>query len=114
MRWPCWSRCWCTRPSRSSGATIEHHTVSAGWPATLRYGPVTLRPLGYRDARAWRAVRRRNAAWLQQWDATVPAGGTERPATFRTLVGRLNRHARHGHGMPFALDVEGKFSGQVT
>jgi ribosomal-protein-alanine N-acetyltransferase len=88
--------------------------VSAGWPATLHYGPVTLRPLAYRDARAWRAVRRRNAAWLQQWDATVPPTGTERPATFRTLVARLNRHARHGQGMPFALDVEGRFSGQVT
>ena len=88
--------------------------MTAGWPATLRYGPVTLRPLAYRDVRAWRAVRRRNAVWLQPWDATVPPGGTERPATFRTLVARLNRHARHGQGMPFALDVDGQFSGQVT
>jgi ribosomal-protein-alanine N-acetyltransferase len=88
--------------------------VSPGWPATLRYGEVTLRPLAYRDARAWRAVRRRNAAWLQQWDATVPPEGNERPASFRTLVARLNRHARNGQGMPFALDVEGQFAGQVT
>jgi ribosomal-protein-alanine N-acetyltransferase len=88
--------------------------MTPGWPATLRHGPVTLRPLAHRDARAWRAVRRRNAAWLQPWDATVPPGGTERPASFRTLVGRLNRQARHGHGMPFALDVDGRFSGQVT
>jgi ribosomal-protein-alanine N-acetyltransferase len=85
-----------------------------GWPATLQYGPVTLRPLALRDARAWRAVRRRNAAWLQPWDATVPPGGSERPATFRTLVSRLNRNARHGLGMPFAVDVDGRFSGQVT
>src|SRR4051794_31851740 len=88
--------------------------MNTGWPATLQYGPVTLRPLSYRDARAWRAVRRRNAAWLQPWDATVPPGGNERPATFRTLVARLNRHARQGQGMPFALDVDGQFSGQVT
>jgi [ribosomal protein S5]-alanine N-acetyltransferase len=88
--------------------------VSPGWPATLRYGEVTLRPLAYRDARAWRAVRRRNAAWLQQWDATVPPEGNERPASYRTLVARLNRHARNGQGMPFALDVEGQFAGQVT
>ena len=88
--------------------------MSPGWPATLRYGEVTLRPLAYRDARAWRAVRRRNAAWLQQWDATVPPEGNERPASFRTLVARLNRHARNGQGMPFALDVEGQFAGQVT
>jgi ribosomal-protein-alanine N-acetyltransferase len=88
--------------------------MSTGWPATLQYGAVTLRPLAYRDARAWRAVRRRNAAWLQPWDATVPPGGAERPASFRTLVSRLNRYARHGQGMPFAIDVDGRFSGQVT
>jgi [ribosomal protein S5]-alanine N-acetyltransferase len=88
--------------------------MTPGWPATLRYGPVTLRPLGYRDVRAWRAVRRRNAVWLQPWDATMPPGGSERPATFRTLVARLNRLARQGQGMPFALDVDGHISGQVT
>jgi ribosomal-protein-alanine N-acetyltransferase len=88
--------------------------MNTGWPVTLHNGAVTLRPLAYRDARAWRAVRRRNAAWLQPWDATVPPGGAERPASFRTLVSRLNRYARHGQGMPFAIDVDGRFSGQVT
>ena len=88
--------------------------MTSGWPATLQYGPVTLRPLAYRDARAWRAVRRRNAAWLMPWDATIPPGGNERPASFRTLVSRLNRHARQGQGMPFAIDVDGQFAGQVT
>jgi [ribosomal protein S5]-alanine N-acetyltransferase len=88
--------------------------MTPGWPATLQYGEVTLRPLRYRDARAWRAVRRRNAAWLRQWDATVPPGGSERPATFHTLVARLNRHARQGQGMPFVVEVGGVFAGQVT
>ena len=88
--------------------------VSLGWPVTLQYGDVTLRPLGYRDARAWRAVRRRNVAWLVPWDATVPPGGNERPATFRALVARLNRLARQGSCMPFAVEVDGRFAGQVT
>ena len=88
--------------------------TSPGWPATLQYGAVTLRPLRYRDARAWRAVRRRNAAWLLPWDATVPPGGTERPATFRSLVGRMQRNARQGLGMAFAIEVDGRFAGQVT
>src|SRR3954469_3432803 len=88
--------------------------MNPGWPVTLQYGDVTLRPLAYRDARAWRAVRRRNAAGLIPWDATVPPGGHERPATFRTLVTRLHRHARHGTTYPFAIDVEGRFAGQVT
>ena len=88
--------------------------MNPGWPATLHYGDVTLRPLRFRDARAWRAVRRRNAGWLQPWEATVPPGGTERPATFRSLVARMHRHARQGLGMPFAIEVDGRFAGQVT
>jgi ribosomal-protein-alanine N-acetyltransferase len=88
--------------------------MTTGWPVTLRHGGITLRPLRYRDARAWRAVRRRNAAWLQPWDATVPPGGAERPASFRSLVGRLQRQARHGAGMPFAIEVDGRFAGQIT
>jgi ribosomal-protein-alanine N-acetyltransferase len=51
---------------------------------------------------------------LQLWAATVPPGGTERPASFRGLVARLQSNARQGLGMPFAIDVEGRFAGQVT
>ena len=89
--------------------------MSAGWPVTLQYGDVTLRPLRYRDARAWRAVRRRNAAWLQPWEATVPPGGGERAATFRSHAVTLGaRIARQGLGMPFAIEVDGRFAGQIT
>jgi ribosomal-protein-alanine N-acetyltransferase len=88
--------------------------MSTWWPATLHHGEVAVRPLRYRDARAWRAVRRRNAAWLQPWDATVPQGSSERPASFRSLVSRMHRDARQGHGMPFVVDVGGRFAGQVT
>ena len=85
-----------------------------GWPATLRHGDVTVRPLGRGDAKAWKAVRRANAEWLRPWDATVPPGGSERPTTFRALVRRLDRLARSGACMPFAIDVGGQFAGQVT
>ena len=85
-----------------------------GWPATLRHGEVTVRPLKYGDANAWRAARRANADWLKPWDATVPPGGGDRPATFRALVRRLDRTARSGACMPFAIDVNGRFAGQIT
>ena len=84
------------------------------WPVTLRRGEVTLRPLESGDAKAWREVRVRNAAWLKPWDATVPPGAHGRPASFRVLVRRLSRLARDDQAMPFAVVVDGAFVGQVT
>jgi ribosomal-protein-alanine N-acetyltransferase len=89
-------------------------STASGWPVVLRHGEVTLRPLAQSDGRAWKAARRANADWLRPWDATVPPGGSERPSTFRGLVRRLERSAREGSTMPFAIDVDGRFAGQVT
>jgi ribosomal-protein-alanine N-acetyltransferase len=88
--------------------------AAPGWPAVLQHGEVTVRPLAYADARAWKAARKANADWLRPWDATVPPGGAERPASFRALVRRLDRSARIGATMPFAIDVDGQFAGQIT
>ena len=86
----------------------------SAWPVWLSSGEVTVRPLAYRDARAWRSARRRNAAWLRPWDATVPRGSDARSTSFRSLVWRLNRLARAGTTYPFAIEVGGRFAGQVT
>jgi ribosomal-protein-alanine N-acetyltransferase len=85
-----------------------------GWPAWLSTGEITLRPLAPGDRRAWRDARMRNAAWLRPWDATVPPGSGGRPSSYRSLVRRLNRQAREGTTMPFAIEVDGSFAGQVT
>jgi [ribosomal protein S5]-alanine N-acetyltransferase len=85
-----------------------------GWPARLTAGEVTLRPIEISDQAAWRSARQRNAAWLTPWDATVPPGGDARPSTFRQLVRRLNRLARAGTTYPFAIEVSGRFAGQLT
>ena len=85
-----------------------------GWPARLTAGEVTVRPLTYSDATAWRDARRRNVAWLAPWDATVPPGSDARPSSFRALVRRLHRQARQGTTYSFAIDVDGRFAGQVT
>ena len=88
--------------------------MSRGWPARLHAGDITVRPLAASDARAWRDARRRNAAWLIPWDATVPPGAEGRPSTFPSLVRRLHRQARRGTTYPFAIEVDGQFAGQVT
>lgn len=75
---------------------------------------VTLRPLRASDAEPWRDARRRNAAWLAPWDATAPPGTDAKPVSFRTLIRRLTRSARAGTTLPFAVEVDGRFAGQLT
>jgi ribosomal-protein-alanine N-acetyltransferase len=88
--------------------------VVKGWPARLTSEEVTLRPLARSDERAWRSARSRNAAWLLPWEATVPPNGDLRPTSYRQLVRSLERQARAGETFPFAVEVAGRFSGQLT
>lgn len=85
-----------------------------GWPAVLRHGEITLRPLRASDERAWRESRAVSVAWLAPWDATVPPGSEPRPTSFRSMVRGMRRRAREGSTYPFALVVDGRFVGQVS
>ena len=88
--------------------------MTAGWPAVLSHGPLRLRPLAQSDRRAWRRVRQRNLAWLSRWDATTPAGSEARPHTFGAMVRAMHREARAGRQLPFAVEYDGEFVGQLT
>ncbi len=87
-----------------------------GWPITLNAGPVGLRPLRVRDARALRATRARNAEWLRPWEPTHP----EMPlrsssiAPYVAMIQAIRREARHGIAMPWSITYEGVFAGQLT
>ncbi len=66
------------------------------------------------DGRAWSEVRRRNAEWLRQWEATVPPGDPSAPRNFKALVRELRHQAKEGRTLPFAVTVGDRFVGQVT
>ncbi len=59
-------------------------------------------------------MRARNAAWLQPWEATLPAQHEPMPRTFRSMVRDLRAQASQGRTLPLVLTVEGRFAGQVT
>ena len=59
------------------------------------------------DAKAWADVRRRNAAWLTPWEATLPPGDRTAPKSFRGLVRDLHRQARERRALPFAVTACG-------
>lgn len=87
------------------------------WPVTLTEDDVSLRPLRYSDAGAWREVRRRNSEWLRPWEATLPPEAVsegDTPPTFTMMVRRMRREAREGRTLPWVLAYQGRLVGQVT
>lgn len=77
---------------------------TGGWPVTLEDGDLLLRPLRYRDRSEWMALKRRNAQWLQPWEASAPAPGGPLP-TYRDMVAALNRQARAGLTLPWVITL---------
>lgn len=82
--------------------------------ASVTDGPVTLRPIRYRDASAWRRVRMDNRDWLNQWDATSPMGTADVPPTFAAMVRILRHDARAGRTIPWVILYQGRLVGQLT
>jgi len=88
--------------------------MALGWPVRLEEGDVVLRPLRRRDSEHWLALRSRNAAWLDPWEATAPQPAGHRPPTFAGFVRTLARQAREGTALPFAIEYRGELVGQLT
>ena len=87
--------------------------MAIDWPVELRDGEVGLRPLRYRDGRAWRRLREQNGPWLAPWEATSPDAQSP-PLTFRQLVRTMNAEARAGRALPFAITLGEEMVGQLS
>ena len=72
------------------------------WPVSLAHGPVGLRPIRRRDARAWFEARGRNGGWTTPWDGTRPSDAAEDDFTFEqgSRVFQLSSHV-HKRGKHF-------------
>ncbi len=75
---------------------------------------VRLRPIAQADRHTWRRVRQANAAWLGPWDATAPASSRAQPRSFAAMVRTMRREARAGRQLPFVIELDGRFVGQLT
>lgn len=79
---------------------------------TLTEGPVTIRPVRLRDARALERELADNRGWLRTWEATNPHG----PMNFdvRSSIRALQQNARAGLGVPFVIEWNGELAGQLN
>lgn len=101
------------------------------WPVILRDdslrapgGTLLLRRLRRADRDAWMDLRADNQDWLERWEATTPAptgldrqgrhrgwpGRTQptRPPSFTGYVRALDKAARDGSTLPFAVELDGE------
>jgi len=92
-----------------------------GWPA--RPGPlrvagglVRLRPVRLRDAGEWSSIRIRDEAQLQPWEPTGTGSwrGRNNGAAWPMVCSSMRASARRGVMLPFAIELDGAFAGQVT
>ena len=88
--------------------------MAIAWPVILQHGDVTLRPLRTSDAARWRQLRIENHAWLNEWEATAPMPTTDPAPTFRQSTKRMLREARRGNALPFVVEYQGEFVGQIN
>ncbi|MFT4245167.1 MAG: GNAT family protein [Micrococcaceae bacterium] len=82
------------------------------WPVVLHHGPLVLRPLKRSDKNVWYTAREQNHDWLAKWEATSPFGDTI--VRFPTIRRILEKEARNGKMLPFAMEVNSELIGQVT
>lgn len=73
---------------------------------------MTIRPLRLRDTRDLDQALMENRSWLRQWEATNPNGFTSHDV--RGSIRSLQLSARAGSGLPFAIELDGLFVGQLN
>ncbi|WP_143965316.1 GNAT family N-acetyltransferase [Gordonia zhaorongruii] len=92
-----------------------------GWPATagpvrVPKGTVRLRPVKLRDGRTWSALRIRNQNELLPWEPTG-SGQWERrhqSSSWAPMHSILKAEAKRGAMMPFVIELDGEYVGQLT
>jgi ribosomal-protein-alanine N-acetyltransferase len=96
-------------------------TTHPGWPAhlgplLLPGGLVSMRPIRLSDAAAWSRIRLRDHDHLRPWEPTGIGPWTARNgiANWPPLWSSLKTEARKGRMIPFAIELDGRFVGQLT
>ncbi len=79
---------------------------------TLREGKISIRPIRLRDSRALERELIENRGWLRKWEATNPHGLLS--FDVRASIRSLQANARAGLGLPFAIEYDGQFAGQLN
>ena len=92
-----------------------------GWPKSvgpLRVpgGLVSLRPVRLRDGAVWSRIRLADQAHLEPWEPVSEVNWEVRHAisSWPSICSGLRAEARKGRMLPYAIELDGAFCGQLT
>lgn len=85
-------------------------------PLRVAAGVVRLRPIRLRDAAQWSRLRLADRAQLEPWEPTANAEWPVRHAlsAWPTVCSSLRAEARKGRMLPYVIELDGQFAGQLT
>ncbi|MDT5095993.1 MAG: [ribosomal protein S5]-alanine N-acetyltransferase [Mycobacterium sp.] len=85
-------------------------------PIRVAGGMVRLRPVRMRDAPDWSRIRLADQNFLEPWEPTADTEWTRRQSmsAWPSVCSGLRAEARKGRMLPFVIEVDGQFSGQLT
>ena len=92
-----------------------------GWPdpvgpIRVSAGVVRLRPVRMRDGSQWSRLRIADRDYLEPWEPTTDMEWNVRHAvsSWPALCSGLRAEARRGRMLPYVIEVDGRFGGQLT
>jgi [ribosomal protein S5]-alanine N-acetyltransferase len=92
-----------------------------GWPRPVgpirvRAGLVRLRPVRMRDGATWSRIRLADRAHLEPWEPVAEVNWEVRHAvsSWPSMCSGLRAEARRGRMLPYAIELDGQFCGQLT
>jgi [ribosomal protein S5]-alanine N-acetyltransferase len=96
-------------------------SMHPGWPKSvgpLRVpaGLVRLRPVRLRDGAVWSRIRLADQAHLEPWEPVAEVNWEVRHSisSWPSICSGLRAEARKGRMLPYAIELDGEFCGQLT
>ena len=99
----------------------HNSSLHPGWPLTagplrVAAGAVRLRPVRLRDATHWSRSRIADRQFLEPWEPGTDMDWNVRHAisSWPSVCSSMRSEARHGRMLPYAIEVDGQYRGQLT